>query len=60
MRVAGSQRPTTPMVVLNSRRPVISRERLPLSCSALFSRLGMSPRLLKKLLTPARTKPGVT
>ncbi|MNE92498.1 hypothetical protein D3C80_1902280 [compost metagenome] len=57
--VAGSHRPPTPIVVLSNRRAVISIDRWPLSCNRLLSRLGTSPRLLKKLLTPVRTKDGV-
>ncbi|MNW07693.1 hypothetical protein D3C71_2043530 [compost metagenome] len=60
MLVAGSHSPPTPNNVLNINRAVISAERWALSCSTLLNKFGTSPRLLKKLLTPVRTKRGVT
>ncbi len=57
--VAGSHSPATPTVVLSSNRPVVFSERWPLNWNRLFNRFGISPRLLKKLLTPERKKFGV-
>ena len=48
------------MVLLTRKRPVVVAAFLPLNCSRLLYRVQISPILLKKLLTPVRTKRGVT
>ena len=60
MRVAGSNSPPMPMVVLTTRRAVSLPKALILPCSrSLMITVGYE-RFWKKLLTPVRTGRGVT
>ena len=57
-RVAKSNSPPMPMVLLMTKRPMLVAPLLTCSCSASLTTVGTSARLLKKLCTPARSSAG--
>jgi hypothetical protein len=59
-RVAGSNSPATPMVVLTRKRPSDCPACPGLPCSSALIALSGWPRLLKKLVTPNRIGRGTT